>query len=152
MLELFAAVEKMERVATWARLKSPWILHFNSGACNGCDIEVLAALTPRYDAERFGVLLKPSPRQADVMIGTGCVTRQVAPRLRRIYEQMPEPKFVIAIGACGCSGGVFQHTYNVLEGFDKVVPVDVYVPGCPPKPEAILQGVVKLIEKVKGAV
>ncbi len=83
-------------------------------------------------------------------MGTGCVTRQVASRLRRIYEQMPEPKFVVAVGACGCTGGIFQNTYNVLAGLDKVVPVDVYIPGCPPKPEAIIHGIVKLIEKIKG--
>lgn len=106
-------------------------------------------MTPRYDVERFGILLEPSPRHADVLLVTGAVTRQCADRLRRIYEQMPEPKSVVAIGACACSGGVFEGTYNVLGGADKVVPVDAYIPGCPPKPEAMIDGVVKLL-KAKG--
>ena len=134
----------------WARLRSPWILHFNSGACNACDIEVVALLTPRYDVERFGILLKATPRHADVLVATGPVTRQAASRLKRIYEQMPEPKFVIAVGTCASSGAPFNKCYNVLGGVDKVVPVDVYVPGCPPKPEAILYGVTKLLEKIEG--
>lgn len=138
----------IQRVAMWARLRSPWILHVNTGACNSCDIEVLAALTPRFDVERFGALLKPSPRQADVIVITGPVTRQAAERIRRVYEQIPNPKFVIAIGSCAISGGVFQGCYGVLEGVDKVIPVDVYVPGCPPRPDAIIYGVIKLIEKV----
>ena len=133
----------------WARLKSPWILHFNSGACNACDIEVLALLTPRYDLERFGVLHKATPRHADILVATGPVTKQAAPRLKRIYKQMPEPKFVIAVGTCACSGGVFKKCYNVLKGVDKVIPVDVYVPGCPPKPEAILYGIMKLLGKIE---
>jgi NADH-quinone oxidoreductase B subunit len=126
------------------------VLHFNSGACNGCDIEVVALLTPRYDVERFGIKLEPSPRHADVLVVTGILTKQVAPRLIRIYEQMPSPKFVIAIGACACSGGIFQGCYGMYKRLDEVIPVDVYVPGCPPKPEAMMQAVVKLIEKVKG--
>lgn len=135
----------------WARLKSPWVLHFNTGSCNACDIEILAALTPRVDAERFGLLVEPSPRHADVLALTGPVTRQSAPRLKLIYDQMPTPKFVLAIGACACSGGVFRRCYNVMGGVDKIVPVDVYIPGCPPKPEAIVHGVVALLEKIKGA-
>ena len=134
----------------WARLKSPWVLHFNSGACNACDIEVVALLTPRYDVERFGILLEPSPRHADILLTTGVVTRQCADRLKRIYEQMPEPKFVVAIGACASSGGVFEGNYNVIGGVDNVIPVDVYIPGCPPKPEAIIDGVVKLLKSIKG--
>ena len=136
------------RLATWARLKSPWILHLNTGACNACDIEVLATLTPRFDVERFGILLKPTPRHADVLVVTGAVTRQAAERVKRVYEQTPDPKFVMAVGACACSGGVFQKCYGVLGGVDKVIPVDVYVPGCPPRPDSIIYGVVKLIEKV----
>ena len=134
----------------WARLKSPWILHFNSGACNACDIEVVSLLTPRYDVERFGILLKGTPRHADVLVATGPVTRQAALRLKRIYELMPEPKFVIAVGTCASSGAPFKKCYNVLGGIDKVIPVDVYVPGCPPKPEAILYGFTKLLDKIKG--
>lgn len=134
----------------WARRKSPWLLHFNTGACNGCDIEVVALLTPRYDVERFGIKLEPSPRHADVLVVTGVVTKQCISRLRTIYQQMPSPKFVIAIGACACSGGIFQGCYGVSQRLDKIIPVDVYIPGCPPKPEAIVQGVAKLLEKLKG--
>ena len=132
----------------WARTRSPWLIHFNAGACNACDIEVVAVLTPRYDVERFGALLKGSPRHADVMVTTGSVTRQVKDRLKRVYDQMPEPKFVVAIGSCAITGGVFQQCYNVMEGTDKVIPVNAYIPGCPPKPEAILDGVVKLLKSV----
>lgn len=135
----------------WARLKSPWILHFNSGACNACDIELVALLTPKYDVERFGVLLEPSPRHADVLVVTGPVTRQCAPRLRRIYQQMPLPKFVVAIGACACSGGPFKECYNVLEGVNKVLPVNVYIPGCPPKPDAIIHGIIRLLKEAERA-
>jgi len=138
----------LDEVATWARKNSPWAIHYNSGSCNGCDIEILAALTPRYDVERLGVTLHGSPRHADVLICTGPVTRQSADRLRRIYEQMPEPKFVIAVGSCALSGGVFHDGYNCLGGIEKVIPVDVFVPGCPPRPEAIIDGVVKLLKKV----
>jgi len=133
-------------LVTWARTRSPWLIHFNAGACNACDIEVVAAITPRFDLERFGALLKGSPRHADVMVATGSVSRQVRERLRRIYEQMPEPKFAVAVGSCAISGGVFQQCYNVMEGLDKVIPVNAYIPGCPPKPEAILDGVVKLLK------
>ena len=131
---------------TWARTRSPWLIHFNAGACNACDIEVLAALTPRFDLERFGALLKGTPRHADVMVVSGSVPRKVRDRLKRIYEQMPEPKFVVAVGSCAITGGVFQDCYNVLEGVDKVIPVNAYIPGCPPRPEAILDGVVKLLK------
>jgi NADH-quinone oxidoreductase B subunit len=133
----------------WARTKSPWLVHFNTGACNACDIEVVAALTPRFDLERFGVLLRGSPRHGDVLVVTGPVTRQVRSRIERIYEQMPEPKFVVAVGSCSNSGGVFQKCYNVHEGVDKVIPVSAYIPGCPPKPEAIIDGVAKLLGKLK---
>lgn len=129
------------------------MVHFNSGACNGCDIEVLTALTPLYDPERFGVKLAPSVRHGDILIVTGAVTKKAGERLKRLYEQMPEPKFVIAVGACGCSGGVFDGSYPVVGGVDKVIPVDVYIPGCPPRPEAILEGVIKLLKKIeKGEV
>lgn len=137
-------------IVKWSRLKSPWVFHFNAGGCNGCDIETLAALIPRYDIERFGMILRGSPRHADVMLLTGTVTRQIKNRLIRIYEQMPEPKFVIALGSCSLSGGVFQQCYNVQEGADKVIPVDVYVPGCPPRPQAIIDGAVKLLQKIQG--
>ena len=141
-------------VASWALRKSPWIVHFNTGGCNGCDIEVLAALTPRYDLERFGIVLKGSPRHADVLLVTGPVTRQVKDRIIRVYNQMPDPKFVVAIGGCCTSGGVFSNDgkgpcYNVYAGVDSVIPVDAYVPGCPPRPESIIDGVVKLLKKLE---
>ena len=142
---------KQMGLLNWARASSPWILHFNTGGCNGCDIEVLAALTPRYDVERFGILVKGSPRHADILLVTGPVTRQVKNRLIRIYEQMPEPKFVVAVGSCAVSGGIFNNAYNVLGGVDKVLPVDIYIGGCPPTPEAIINGILKLVTKIKEA-
>ena len=135
----------LNRLVRWSRIKSPWILHFNSGACNACDIEIVAALTPRFDVERFGVLLKATPRHADVIVATGPVTRQIKDRIIRIYEQMPEPKFVVAVGTCAMSGCVYRGAYNVLGGIDQVIPVTAYVPGCPARPDAILDGVVKLL-------
>jgi NADH-quinone oxidoreductase B subunit len=132
-------------IVTWARTRSPWLIHFNAGACNACDIEVVAALTPRFDVERFGALLKGSPRHADVMVVSGSVPRKIRNRLKRIYDQMPSPKFVVAVGSCAISGVVFQNCYNSMDGIDKFIPVSAYIPGCPPKPEAILDGVVKLL-------
>ena len=140
----------LQRVVTWARIKSPWILHFNSGACNACDIEIIAALTPRYDIERFGIQLKATPRHADVLVCSGPVTRQIQDRLVRIYEQMAEPKFVVACGTCACSGGVFQGCYNVMQGVDAVLPVSAYIPGCPASPPAIIDGVVKLLKSLES--
>jgi NADH-quinone oxidoreductase B subunit len=139
----------LDQVKTWARINSPWVIHFNSGSCNGCDIEILATLTPRFDLERFGVKLKGSPRHADVLLCTGPVTLQQRDRLLRIYEQMPDPKFVVAIGTCSISGGAFQGCYGVLGGIDTVIPVAAYIPGCPPRPEAIIDGVVKLVMSLK---
>ncbi|ACL10745.1 NADH-quinone oxidoreductase subunit B family protein [Desulfurococcus amylolyticus] len=129
---------------------SPWLVHFNTGACNGCDIEVLAAITPLYDPERFGVKLAPSIRHGDILVVTGAVTKKAAERLKRLYDQMPCPKFVIAVGACACTGGVFSKSYPVLAGADKAVPVSMYIPGCPPRPEAILDGIVKLLKKLES--
>ena len=103
----------LRNLLTWGRINSPWLLHFNSGSCNGCDIEILATLTPRYDLERFGVKLKGSPRHADILVCAGPVTRQARDRLLRIYEQIPEPKFVVAVGACALSGGAFRGCYNI---------------------------------------
>mgnify|MGYP001070313708 CR=1 FL=1 len=138
-----------ERLKNWARRTSPWAVHYNSGSCNGCDIEILAALTPRYDLERLGVKVQGSPRHADLLIVTGPVTRQSRDRLLRIYEQMPEPKRVVAVGSGALGGGVFRGCYNCLGGVDKIIPVDVYVPGCPPRPQAIIYGLVKLLRDVK---
>jgi NADH-quinone oxidoreductase B subunit len=141
----------MNRMKTWARINSPWVVHFNTGSCNGCDIEILATLTPRYDIERFGVKLKGSPRHADVLLATGPVTAQARDRLIRVYEQMAEPKFVVAIGSCALSGGAFRGCYNVAGGIDQVIPVNAYIPGCPPRPEAIIDGVVKLLMSLAPA-
>lgn len=138
-----------QRLIHWARLKSPWILHFNSGSCNGCDIEIVAALTPRYDVERFGILLKGTPRHADVLVCSGPVTGLIADRLKRIYDQMPNPKFVVAVGSCACTGGVFDGCYNCKGGIDAVIPVSAYIPGCPVNPEAIIDGVVKLLDSLQ---
>jgi membrane-bound hydrogenase subunit mbhJ len=136
----------VEKIKTWARVNSPWLVHYNSGSCNGCDIEILATLTPRYDLERFGVKLQGSPRHADVLICTGPVTRQSRDRLLRTYQQMPEPKFVVVVGSCGISGGAFRGLYNVVGNIGDVLPVDMYIPGCPPRPEAIIYGVVELLK------
>ncbi len=139
----------LDALRTWGRINSPWAIHYNSGSCNGCDIEILATLTPRYDLERLGVKLQGSPRHADVLMCTGPVTRQSRERLLRIYEQMPEPKFVVVVGSCGVTSGVFHGCYNVLGGIDEVIPVNAYIPGCPPRPEAIIDGVVKLLNSLK---
>jgi NADH-quinone oxidoreductase B subunit len=135
----------LNKLTRWSRIKSPWILHLNSGACNACDIEIVAALTPRFDVERFGILLKATPRHADVIVASGPVTRQMRDRIIRIYEQTPDPKFVIAVGACAMSGCVYRGAYNIMGGLDQVIPVNMYVPGCPARPDAIIDGVVKLL-------
>lgn len=143
-------MKALDSLKIWAQSHSPWILHYNSGSCNGCDIELLASITPRYDVERLGVRLQASPRHADILVVTGPVTLQSRERLKRIYEQMPNPKYVIALGSCGLSGGVFAGCYNVVGHLDTVIPVDVYVAGCPPRPEAVIQGITTLLEKLKG--
>ena len=139
----------ISKIINWSRLKSPWVLHFNTGACNACDIEIIAALTPRYDLERFGVVLKATPRHADILLCSGPVTKQIECRLKRIYEQMAEPKFVVALGTCACSGGVFNGCYNVDGGINMVLPVSAYIPGCPASPKAIIDGVVKLLKSLE---
>ncbi|MCL5674687.1 MAG: NADH-quinone oxidoreductase subunit B family protein [Candidatus Omnitrophica bacterium] len=138
----------IEKIIKWSRLKSPWVLHLNTGGCNACDIELLAALMPRFDVERFGILSKATPRHADVLVCIGPLTRQTKDRVVRIYEQMPEPKFVIAVGACAMSGCVYRGAYNIVGGVDQVLPVDMYVPGCPARPDAIIDGIVKLLTKI----
>ena len=133
--------------------KSPWILHYDASSCNGCDIEVLACLTPLYDVERFGIINTGDPKQADILLITGAVNDQNKNVVKQLYEQMPEPKVVVAVGICACSGGVFRDCYNILGGVDTGIPVDVYVPGCAARPESIIDGVVKgltvLEEKTK---
>lgn len=126
--------------------KSPWVIHYDGSSCNGCDIEVLAALCPGFDAERFGVINTGNPKHADIFLVTGSVNEQNAPVIKQIYDQMVEPKVVAACGICACSGGVFQQCYNVKGGVDTVIPVDVYVPGCAVRPESIIDAVVKAVD------
>ncbi len=126
-----------------------WVFHIATGSCNGCDIEIVAALTPRYDVERFGIKLVGTPRHADVLLVTGPVTRPMAERLKRVYEQTPDPKAVVVVGGCGATSGVFYDSYNVVGPVDKIVPVAAYVPGCPPRPEAIIHGVVTAVAKLE---
>lgn len=128
------------------RKKSPWILHYNAGSCNGCDIEILASLSPKYDLERFGVINTGNPKQSDIFLVTGPVTYRSRERLIELYTQMPEPKVVIAFGSCTCTGGVFRDMYNVEDGIDRYIPVDVYVPGCAASPELLIDGVVKALD------
>ena len=123
--------------------KSPWVVHYDGSSCNGCDIEVLACLTPMYDVERFGIINCGNPKHADVFLVTGSVNEQNKGIVKQIYEQMPEPKVVVAVGICACSGGIFKDCYNVMGGVDQVIPVDAYVPGCAARPEAIIDAVVK---------
>lgn len=135
----------LKRAIAWGTRKSPWIIHFNAGSCNGCDIEIVDALTPRFDLERLGILQRGTPRHADILVCTGSVTLQTKDRLKQIYDQMPEPRFVIATGTCACEGGVFKGCYCVKGGIDSVIPVDVYIPGCAVRPETIIGGVAKLL-------
>ena len=126
--------------------KSPWVVHYNCNSCNGCDIEFVACLTPLYDLERFGILHVGNPKHADVLVVTGSANHRNARVLKNVYDQMPDPKVVVAMGVCGSTGGIFAEGYNVLGGIDKVIPVDVFVPGCPPRPEAMIDGILKAAE------
>lgn len=135
----------IKKAIEWGTRKSPWIIHFNAGSCNGCDIETIDALTPKYDLERLGIVQQGSPRHADVLVCTGAVTLQTRDRLKQIYDQMPDPKFVVAVGTCACTGGIFEDCYCVLGGVDSVIPVDAYVPGCAVRPEAIIEAIDKLL-------
>jgi NADH-quinone oxidoreductase subunit B len=131
---------------SWARSNSLWPLTFGLSCCA---IEMMQAAAARYDLDRFGTILRASPRQADVMIVAGTVCNKMAPVLRQVYEQMPEPKWVIAMGACASGGGCYYYTYSVVRGVDKIVPVDIYIPGCPPTAEALLHGIMQLQKKIK---
>ncbi len=139
-VDLTGGVGKMAKVA-----KSPWLLHYDGSSCNGCDIEVLACLTPVYDVERFGVINTGNPKHADILLITGGINSQNKPVVEQLYSQMPSPKVVVAVGICACNGGVFKECYNILGGVDKVLPVDIYVPGCAARPNAIIDGVVKAV-------
>jgi Ni,Fe-hydrogenase III small subunit len=129
----------------WCFKKSIWVYHVNAGGCNGCDIEILDALTPYYDVERFGIKLVHTPRHADALLVAGPVTRQVHERLLRIYEATPDPKLVIGVGSCAMGGGIWHNSYATLGGLGNVLSVAIYIPGCPPRPEAILYGVAQAL-------
>ena len=125
--------------------RSPWLLHYDGSSCNGCDIEVLACLTPVYDAERFGVVNTGNPMHADILLITGGINSQNASVVEQIYKQMPNQKVVCAVGTCACTGGVFKECYNIKGGADTVIPVDIYVPGCAARPQSIIDGVVQAV-------
>ncbi|MEK6584179.1 MAG: NADH-quinone oxidoreductase subunit B family protein [Nitrospirota bacterium] len=135
----------LDNVVNWGRRSALWPMTFGL-AC--CAIEMIAAGCSRYDTDRFGIVFRPSPRQSDVMIVAGTMTKKMAPVVKRLYDQMPEPKWVIAMGGCASAGGPFN-TYSVVQGTDLVVPVDIYIPGCPPRPEALLYGFLQLQEKIR---
>ena len=141
-------VTTIEEIYNWGRRSSVWPMQFGL-AC--CAIEMIATTMARYDIARFGAeVFRPSPRQADLMIISGTVTKKMAPQVVRLYNQMAEPKYVIAMGACAISGGPFKQGYNVLKGIDRYIPVDVHIPGCPPRPEALLQAFMTLQKKIDG--
>ena len=125
--------------------KSPWIIHYDGSSCNGCDIEVLASLSPVYDAERFGVINTGNPKHADILIITGAVNDKNSEVIKQIYDQMPNPKAVMAVGICACSGGIFKECYNIIGGVNNILPVDVYVPGCAARPESIIDGIIQAL-------
>jgi NADH-quinone oxidoreductase subunit B len=135
----------LDRVLSWGRASSLWYLTYGL-AC--CAIEMMCTAASRWDLDRFGLIFRGTPRQSDLMIVSGTVTKKMAPVLRRLYDQMPEPKYVIALGNCACAGGPFHDSYSTVQGVDEIVPVDVYVAGCPPRPEALIDGIYRLQEKI----
>jgi NADH-quinone oxidoreductase subunit B len=142
------AITTLDRIYNWGRSASVWPMMFGL-AC--CAIEMICTAASRYDLARFGMeIMRPSPRQSDLMIVSGTVTKKMMPLIVRLFNQMPEPKYVLAMGACASGGGPFKEGYNVVSGVDKFIPVDVYVPGCPPTPQALLNGLMKIQEKIRG--
>jgi NADH-quinone oxidoreductase subunit B len=142
------AITSLDKIYNWGRSASVWPMMFGL-AC--CAIEMICTAASRYDLARFGMeIMRPSPRQSDLMIVSGTVTKKMMPIIVRLYNQMPEPKYVLAMGACASGGGPFKEGYNVVSGVDKYIPVDVYVPGCPPTPQALLNGLMKIQEKIRG--
>lgn len=139
-------VANMDKLVTWARTGSMWPMTFGL-AC--CAVEMMQAAASRYDMDRFGVLFRPSPRQSDVMIVAGTLCNKMAPALRKVYDQMAEPRYVISMGSCANGGGYYHYSYSVVRGCDRIVPVDVYVPGCPPTAEALIYGILQLQKKIK---
>lgn len=145
-LEGTVAITTLDRIYNWGRRFSVWPMFFGL-AC--CAIEMIATAGARFDLARFGMeIMRPSPRQCDLMIVSGTVTKKMIPQVVRLYNQMPEPKYVLSMGACASGGGPFKRGYNVIAGVDKYIPVDVYVPGCPPTPQALLYGLIKIQEKI----
>ncbi len=138
-------ITSLDKVINWSRLSSIWPTTFGL-AC--CAIEMMAAGAAHYDFDRFGIIFRGSPRQSDCIIVAGTVTKKMASVIRRVYDQVPEPRYVVAMGSCACSGGVFR-TYSVVQGCDAFLPVDVFIPGCPPRPEALMEGMIKLQEKIR---
>jgi NADH-quinone oxidoreductase subunit B len=140
-------ITSVDNLLNWARLSSLWQMHFGL-AC--CAIEMMAASASHYDFDRFGVMPRATPRQADLIIVSGTVTLKMASRIKRLYDQMSEPRYVVSMGSCAnCGGPYWEHGYHVLKGVDRIIPVDVYVPGCPPRPEALMEGIIKLQEKIR---
>lgn len=140
----------LDSLVRTARRRSPWLFHVNAGSCNGCDIELVACLTPRYDVEQLGIRLEASPRHADILVVSGPVTRTTAAAVQTVYAQVPDPKVVVALGSCPASCNVFAGSPTVVGPLDRVIPVDVYVPGCPPRPDAIIGGIAEAVAILAG--